>query len=195
MSLQDNTPPAPDPGWEAFRKGDRDAFAQLYDEHAPPLIVYGIRVSGDEGLVRDVIQDLFVEIWRSRANLQSPGSVRGYLLKALRYKLMRKAAVRLLYADSLPEQADTANPETIILEHENEVIRRQLIRRAIDRLPKRQQEMINLRFYQGLSTEEAASVMSVNYQSAANLLHRAVSQLREMLGPGALALIIIYRAG
>ena len=125
MSLQDNTPPAPDPGWEAFRKGDRDAFAQLYDEHAPPLIVYGIRVSGDEGLVRDVIQDLFVEIWRSRANLQSPGSVRGYLLKALRYKLMRKVAVRLLYADSLPEQADTANPESIILEHENEIIRRQ----------------------------------------------------------------------
>lgn len=195
MPLQDNTPPAADPAWEAFRKGDRDAFAQVYDEHAPPLIVYGIRVSGDEGVARDVVQDLFIELWRSRARLQSVVSVRGYLLKALRYKLMRKAAVRLLYAETLPEQADPVNPEAIILEHENETIRRQLVRRAIDQLPKRQQEMINLRFYQGLSTEEAASVMAVNYQSAANLLHRAVSQLRQTLGPNALALIVLFREG
>lgn len=193
MPLHNNTPPATDPAWEAFRKGDRDAFGELYDEHAPPLIIYGIRVSGDEGLVKDVIQDLFIELWRSRARLQSVSSVRGYLLKALRYKLMRKAGVRLLYADSLPEQADNVNPEAILLEHEDETLRRQYIRRAIDSLPKRQQEMINLRFYQGLSTEEAAGIMSMNYQSAANLLHRAVAHLRKLLGPNAIAFIILLR--
>lgn len=192
---QDNLPPVTDPGWEDFKKGDRDAFAKLYDEHAPPLIVYGMRVSGEEAVVKDVVQDLFVELWRSRAQLQSVRSVRGYLLKALRYKLMRKAAVRLLYKEELPDQADPVNPEAIILEHEDEVIRRQLIRRAVDRLPRRQQEVVNLRFYQGLSTEEAAEIMAVNYQSAANLLHRAVDQLRKILGPGALTLLILYREG
>ncbi len=192
---QDNLPPATDPVWEDFKKGDRDAFAKLYDEHAPPLIVYGMRVSGEEAVVKDVVQDLFVELWRSRAQLQSVRSVRGYLLKALRYKLMRKAAVRLLYKEELPEQADPVNPEAIILEHEDETIRRQLIRRAIDRLPRRQQEVVNLRFYQGLTTEEAAEIMAVNYQSAVNLLHRAVDQLRKILGPGALTLLILYREG
>ncbi len=77
MPLQDNMPSAADAVWEAFRDGDRDAFAQVYDEHAPPLIVYGIRVSGDEGLTRDVVQDLFIELWRSRARLQPVVSVRG----------------------------------------------------------------------------------------------------------------------
>ncbi len=108
---------------------------------------------------------------------------------------MRKARVRLLYAETLPEQADTSSPEAIILEHEDEILRRRLVRRAIDQLPKRQQEMINLRFYQGLSTEEAASVMAVNYQSAANLLHRAVDHLRKIMGPNALFMIVILKEG
>lgn len=195
MPLQDKTPPAADLAWEAFRQGDRDAFAQLYDEHAPPLIVYGIRVSRDEWLVRDVIQDLFIELWRSRGRVPAVSSVRGYLLKALRYKLMRKAGVRMLYADTLPEQADPVHPEAILLEQENESLRRQLIRQAIGRLPQRQQEMINLRFYQGLTTEEAAGIMAINYQSATNLLHRAVTHLRQLLGPQAIALIFILREG
>ncbi|WP_341837004.1 sigma-70 family RNA polymerase sigma factor [Chitinophaga pollutisoli] len=195
MPILNNMPPAADPVWEAFRQGDRDAFAQLYDEHAPPLIVYGIRVSRDEGMVRDAIQDLFIELWRSRGRIPAVGSVRGYLLKALRYKLMRKAGVRMRYADTLPDQADPVHPEAILLEQEDESLRRQRIREAIGQLPQRQQEMINLRFYQGLSTEEAAEIMAIHYQSAANLLHRGVTHLRQLLGPNALALIILLREG
>ncbi|MGN7723258.1 RNA polymerase sigma factor [Chitinophaga sp. 22620] len=184
MPQHDKTPSAGDPAWEDFRKGDRDAFAQLYHQHIQPLIAYGMRVSGEQQVVKDVIQDLFVELWRSRTQLQSVRSVRGYLLKALRYKLLRNAKVKTRYYSELPDQADPDNAEQHRLEAESEQQRRERIRHALGRLPGRQQEIINLRFYHGCTTEEAAEIMAVNYQSAVNLLHRAIVQLREMLGPG-----------
>ncbi|MBO9153758.1 RNA polymerase sigma factor [Chitinophaga sp. GCM10012297] len=184
MPQHDNKPSAVQPDWEDFRKGDRDAFERLYHQHIQQLIAYGMRITGEQQVVKDVIQDLFVELWRSRAHLQSVHSVRGYLLKALRYKLLRNTKIRTRYYAELPDQPDPDNAEQHILETETEQQRKERIRLALERLPGRQQEVINLRFYHGCSTEEAAEIMAVNYQSAVNLLHRAIVQLREMLGPG-----------
>ncbi|MGN6510024.1 MAG: RNA polymerase sigma factor, partial [Chitinophaga sp.] len=72
---------------------------------------------------------------------------------------------------------------------ENEQHRRERIRLALERLPGRQREVVNLRFYHGCSTEEAAEIMAVNYQSAVNLLHRAIVHLREILGPGLICML------
>lgn len=184
MPQHDNMPPAVEPDWEDFRKGDRDAFERLYHQHIQQLIAYGMRVTGEQQVVKDVIQDLFVELWRSRAHLQSVQSVRGYLLKALRYKLLRNAKVRTRYYAELPDRPDPDNAEQHLLETETEQQRKERIRQALQRLSGRQQEVINLRFYHGCTTEQAAEIMAVNYQSAVNLLHRAIVQLREILGPG-----------
>ncbi|MDG1872019.1 MAG: sigma-70 region 4 domain-containing protein [Flavobacterium sp.] len=46
-------------------------------------------------------------------------------------------------------------------------------------LPSRQKEALYLRYNQGLSVEQIAELMDVNYQSANNLLHRAVLNLRK----------------
>ena len=190
MPQHDIIPSAEQLAWDDFRKGDQDAFASLYHLHIQPLIAYGMRVTGEQQMVKDVIQDLFVELWRSRAHLQPVQSVRGYLLKALRYKLLRNAKIKTRYFAELPDRADPDNAELQLLDTENEQQRRERIRLALERLPGRQREMVNLRFYHGCSTEEAAEIMAVNYQSAANLLHRAIVQLRDILGPGLICMLL-----
>jgi RNA polymerase sigma-70 factor (ECF subfamily) len=190
MPQHDIIPSAEQLAWDDFRKGDQDAFASLYHLHIQPLIAYGMRVTGEQQMVKDVIQDLFVELWRSRAHLQPVQSVRGYLLKALRYKLLRNAKIKTRYFAELPDRADPDNAELQLLDTENEQQRRECIRLALERLPGRQREMVNLRFYHGCSTEEAAEIMAVNYQSAANLLHRAIVQLRDILGPGLICMLL-----
>lgn len=178
----------PDPAdhtvWEEFKNGDREAFARLYRTHIHLLITYGMRITGEQNVVKDAIQDLFMELWRSKEQLQPPRSIQAYLLKALRYKLMRNAKVQQRYQAELPEEADTINIESSILLREAENLQKEQIRRAIAQLPQRQQEVINLRFFQGCSTEDVAGIMGLNYQSATNLLHRAVLHLRKFLGSG-----------
>src|ERR1700754_5107003 len=75
--------------WLQFKNGDREAFAVLYEKFIIPLIAYGTKLCPDRELLKDQIQELFVELWNSRENLSIPGATRFYLLKALRYKLIR----------------------------------------------------------------------------------------------------------
>src|SRR5882672_10780272 len=76
--------------WLQFKGGDREAFATLYQKHSIPLIAYGMKLCPDLDLLKDQIQELFVELWHSREGLSPTDSVKFYLLKALRYKLIRQ---------------------------------------------------------------------------------------------------------
>src|SRR5690349_1563402 len=97
-----------DATWQAFRKGSKEAFAKIYRDHVRELVNYGYKVTTDRRLIEDSIQDLFVEIWQSRARLSETTSVRFYLFKALRYKIIRNSnkvtEERLLTAESTPDQ-------------------------------------------------------------------------------------------
>lgn len=182
--------PADHTVWEKFKHGDREAFALLYRTHIHMLIAYGMRIASEQNVVKDAIQDLFMELWRSKEQLQPPRSIEAYLLKALRYKLMRNAKVQQRYQADVPDAPDTFNIESTILLRETEDLQKEQIQRAISQLPQRQQEVINLRFFQGCSTEDVAGIMGLNYQSATNLLHRAVLHLRKFLGSGFLLFLL-----
>ena len=171
--------------WLRFINGDFAAYASLYKEHVESLILYGLKIKPGKDEVQDAIQDLFVELWHSKENLKPVRLVSMYLLKALRYKLIKKEKTRISPLkndpDDLPATALEQSIEFFILENEDRAYKLEKIRRAVQLLPKRQQEIINLRFYKGLSTEQVADVMEINYQSAANLLHKAVQFLRQCM--------------
>lgn len=173
--------------WLQFKNGDRDAFATLYQMFIVPLIAYGTRLCPDRELLKDQIQELFVELWNSRGNLSDTASIRFYLLKALRYKLIRLEKHRHFRtgAEGLAGQyIDTrmeAPIETSIIERELHESWRCLLKDALRHLTLRQQEIIQLRFYQGLSHEQIAELMDVNYQSVSNLLHKALCRLKEKI--------------
>jgi len=170
--------------WLQFKEGDRDAFAAIYQRNILSLIAYGLRLCSDRDLLKDQIQELFVELWHSRRNLATTGSVKFYLFKALRYKLIRLEKSRLqrdrfvriaMHADNGFE--DSAEDRVIDKEiHASQVAS---LREAIKTLPIRQQEVIQLRYYQGFTHEQIAELMELNYQSVSNLLHRALSRLKK----------------
>jgi RNA polymerase sigma-70 factor (ECF subfamily) len=57
----------------------------------------------------------------------------------------------------------------------------QSIRQAISQLSKRQQEVIFLKYYKGLSNEEIATIMDIERQTVANFLHRSLTNLKRSL--------------
>lgn len=56
-----------------------------------------------------------------------------------------------------------------------------LLRDALNALAPRQKEAIYLRFFEGLNYNEISGIMELNYQSARNLIHRAVEQVRKII--------------
>lgn len=55
--------------WSKIQRGDEGAFRQLYEQYADLLYGYGMKIAGDDDLVTDAIQTLFVYIFEKRENL------------------------------------------------------------------------------------------------------------------------------
>jgi len=173
--------------WVRFKSGDKEAFASVYQEHIHPLIAYGCRLCPDREILKDTIQELFVELWHSRDRLSLTDCVKFYLFKALRYKLLRLEKRRRdqdrtasYVADHLYRHFDNSI-ETTLIEKEEFDSNTSLMQNAIRRLTNRQQEVIQLRYYQGFTNEQIALLMDVHYQSVGNLLHAALGRLKESI--------------
>ncbi|HLX92453.1 MAG TPA: sigma-70 family RNA polymerase sigma factor [Puia sp.] len=175
--------------WSLFKSGDKSAFEEIYRLHIAALLSYGTRYCNDQNILKDSIQDLFVELWHSRDHLANVSSVRFYLIKSLRYKLTRRVKsltfVRTELSAEAPNGGDfsrfAVSPEAEIIEKEIEDARIETLRRAIHFLSRRQQEVIQLRFFQGFTNEQIAELMHMNYQSVSNLVYTSLCRIRKNL--------------
>ena len=169
--------------WQRFKAGDRQAFGELAQMHYRSLYNYGLRLTRDSELIWDTIQDLYLELWDHRASVNDAVFVKTYLLKALRYKLLkslRSHQVANVEDESMLAQLSfDASVEQQIIEDESQREQLQHLRRLMATLSKRQQEILYLRFYQNLENHEIAQIMGLERQSVANLLHRTFKELRQ----------------
>ena len=74
--------------WSLYLKGDKEALEQIYRRYYPLLLNYGCRLSANQDLVQDCIQNLFIKLMSKSRNLSDTPSVKGYLLKAFRNNLL-----------------------------------------------------------------------------------------------------------
>lgn len=172
--------------WNAFRKGDESAFAQIARIHYRSLFSYGIKFSRDREFVKDCIQDLYLELWSKRASLGDTDFVKFYLLKSLRRKIHREGVRknRLQEEQELDWDPETLSDESIeqkLITIETNEAQVRVLNQELKRLPKRQQEVIYLKFFEDLSNEAIAEVMSITRQAVANLIYRTLRDLKERL--------------
>ena len=173
--------------WNEFRNGNAEAFGALIRVHYQDLFQYGTRFTKDEELVKDCLQDLFLELWTNRLTISETSFVKYYLLKALRRRLNRKigrsrytGSWEELHFESLFNGSPSVETDIIREEHLAELARK--MRKALASLSKRQQEVIYLRFYVDADIEEIAEIMSLTRQSVYNLLHDALKKLKKLSG-------------
>ena len=171
--------------WNDFRKGDQEAFGLLYYQHIDALYHYGERLSPDQALIEDCLQDLFAELWTRQAQLPDVATVKFYLFKALKRKIIKKRAQqpRLLSGEE-PEGYNfeiVFPPEFELAAYAVPPLHQRHLLLAINQLTPRQKEAITLRFYDNFSYDEIAEIMSLSTRSVYNLIYRALAVLRRVL--------------
>ncbi len=169
--------------WQSFKSGNRKAFAKLYDLYIEDLLSYGYRVTSDRQLIKDSIHDLFLHLWQSKAKLSDTDSIQFYLYRSLRNRIIRNSEkqdkIDINTNDLFKNIIGALSVEEEIISNEQyseQIIRLKL---AIQQLPKRQQEIIQLRYYHDFSLEEISEIMGITNQSVRNLLHKTISELRQ----------------
>jgi RNA polymerase sigma factor (sigma-70 family) len=170
--------------WNAFKRGEWHAYSRLYEEYYRRLNNYGYKFTRDVALIEDTIQDLFVKLWTNRETLSTPPSVKNYLYKALRHSLFRKLKTQ----SKLSFSADDDYDYTFEVSYDHQLILREeqqhmqdMVKEVVSKLPPRQQEIVYLRFYEGLSYEEVGEVMSIHINSVYKLWYKALDNLKDTL--------------
>jgi RNA polymerase sigma factor (sigma-70 family) len=170
--------------WEAFRKGDSESFGLLFRKYYEPLFQYGSKLTRDEELLEDCIQELFTELWQNKSQTEVL-FVKAYLFKSLKYKIFRhlqkKSAGRA--SEDLNDSLFELSHETFLVSKEENDERSARIIEAMNQLTNRQKEIIYLKLYQELSYEEVNEIMNINYQVARNLFSQSIKSLRKLLIP------------
>ena len=171
--------------WHKTQAGDKDAFCQLAEAQYRSLFSYATNFTTDRDFIKDSIQEVFIRIWERRTTLMIQ-VVSIYLFKALRNQLMQEfrrttPLLASLHSQEVTELSDWQTIETQIEQHEADSESQHKVQQAIYTLPKRQQEVVFLKFYQGMENEQIAELMEINRQSVANLLFRALGSLKSQM--------------
>lgn len=167
--------------WAEFKKGDKRSYEVLYRRYAPLMYNYGFKFTRSVELTRDAVQEVFTEMLWKRDRLGLPFSVKHYLYKSLRREIFRQVKKGRRYTDveSLEEarfEADFTVEQTIIQEELTE-LRQEALLFAVKNLPRRQKEVIYLRYYDGFTYDEIADIMGIEQSSVYKITYKALETL------------------
>ncbi|GAB3869447.1 sigma-70 family RNA polymerase sigma factor [Hymenobacter segetis] len=180
--------------WNAFRGGEARALAILFENYYDALYNYGLKLTGDEDLVKDCIQNLFQKLWRRREGLRAVQVVKAYLFKALRRHLGDETKMLRQHRHLLPTYTDsfevTYSHEEFLIAQQGDAEQSARLLAALNQLSKRQREALYLKFFDGFTYERIAEVMSLNIQSVRNLIFNALQVLRKVL---VMAMVLLFK--
>ena len=180
--------------WDQFiQRGDRKVLKALYCQYANLLYNYGMHITHNPDLVKDCIQDLFLELLKNHQNLSTTTSVKFYLYKALRRKIVyEEKKINRQLTNFLPEE--TADRQLFYefsdVTDKIDTSKKERILQSIESLPKRQREVIQLIFFENLSREEIAEIMEIDTKSIYALTWKAIKALRKDLLPQQIIIIL-----
>jgi RNA polymerase sigma-70 factor (sigma-E family) len=171
-------PVSPAPAWH---ETDADgAVEQLYAAHWRELVRLSVLLVRDVGTAEEVVQDAFVAMHRKWGTLRDPERALGYLRRTVvngsRSRLRHLKVVRT-HAERQTAPDAVRGADEALLQTE----RRAAVLDALEALPRRQREVIALRYYVDLSEAEIADALGISRGAVKSHASRGSATLRELL--------------
>lgn len=170
---------------ERAARGDREAFAAIYDRFAPRVFGLVRRVLRDPAQSEEVTQEVFVEIWQSARRYDAAqGAVAGWLLTIAHRRAVDRVrseqAARTRDQQSLIDQPDL--PKDVVSEQVEHLLEHEQVRKALDQLTDLQREAIELAYFSGNTYREVSELLGVPLGTIKTRLRDGLIRLRDAMG-------------
>ena len=159
-------------------RDDPDAHADLFRRLHAPLVRYARRIVGEAAAAEDVVQDVFLTLWRERERLAGGEALQSLLYTMVRNRSFNATRRRRWHGDAAAEPASDAPAADLALDADG--LRRRL-HAWIDRLPPRRGEAFSLSRFHGLRHAEIAAVMGLSERTVNTHILLALRELRGRL--------------
>ncbi|WP_053990646.1 RNA polymerase sigma factor [Mangrovimonas sp. TPBH4] len=171
--------------WSQLKEGSTLALGTLYDRYVDELYLYGCKISSKDAVVKDSIHDLFLDLYKYRKNLSETDSVKFYLLRALKNKILKNPEFKKSQSQEVytlnkdyGRQKEQSIEDLVILDEISKENSSKLMQ-ALNLLPKRQKQGVILKFIQNKNYEEIADIMNVNVETSRTIIYRGLKSLRK----------------
>ena len=169
-------------------KGDQQAFSQLYDHSSTLLFTLAVRILGNHEEASDLLQDVYLEVWRKVSRYDvGRGTPIAWLItltKSRAIDRLRARAARGYRATNSLEAgiaSQLADPGPNSLETQADQELRLVVGAAMVGLPQAQQQAIELAYYEGLSHAEIAERLNQPLGTVKTRIKLGMSKLRDGL--------------
>lgn len=160
---------------------DSDRFKLLFDTHYRKLVIFANSFVLNLAAAEDIIQTVFVEIWQNGAWKSESISIKSYLYTAVKNRCLNeirnvnvKDAHNLQYVQAMLDVWEDGEREDDDLMTE--------LRKCIELLPAQVRRIIELRYFEGKSVSETASILRVSPNTIKTQIKRGRANLKERLG-------------
>lgn len=148
---------------ERVANGDRKAFTILYLRHLNDLYRYVYLFTKSKEISEEIIQDVFIKIWEHRVTLRKVTYFKSYLFRSAKNQLLdeirrnrTKAKIFLTLGQQTEESHEQSDSNIICTQYY------QIAQDAINLLPKKRKEIVELRTKDDLSLDEIAEKLSIS---------------------------------
>ena len=168
--------------FEAIREGNSYAFAAYYTGFVDPLVYFLRKIVGDEEDAREIAQDVFVQLWETRDQIQPDKQLDSFV-----YTIARNMALKVLrkrethsrfYDEQLYIQDDEGiSADEILISKETE----ELLNDVQNSMPPQRRMAFQLSRNEGLSYEEIATRMGLSVDTVKTHIRLALKDIREAM--------------
>jgi RNA polymerase sigma-70 factor (sigma-E family) len=155
-----------------------DTLAELYHEHYRRLVRLAWLLIRDAGRAEEIVQDAFVDLHGRLPRLDDPDRAAAYLRVSVVNRVRSSMRhLRVVQAHRPDQMLDVASAESGALER----LQQQRILACLNELPRRQREVLVLRYYGQLSEAEIAEALGISKGAVKSHASRGLHALRPVL--------------
>jgi RNA polymerase sigma-70 factor (ECF subfamily) len=171
----------------AMARGDKTALAGLYDQLGGPLYSLAHRMLGDAAEAQDLVQDIFLQLWRTAATYDTGrGSVFAWAATLTRNRAIDRIRMRRRRSEILSTAAPELQPAAPATDADSAVTlwfreKAAAVRAALAELPADQRTAIELAFFSGLTQQEIAERLGEPLGTIKARIRRGLLRLKDRL--------------
>ena len=168
---------------ENIRTGGQAAFQQVFERYYPGMVEYAYRMLADQEAGEDLVQEIFIDLWKNIQSHQIKTSLQGYLYTSVRNRclnyLKSLEVTNKQYILDISISLDSEEPFKLYDEEEEEKMH-EMARSILDQLPDKMQKIFQLKVVEGYSYAEIAAEMDISVNTVKTQLKRARRKITEL---------------
>ena len=181
--------------WTRFNIGERAAFSEIYEEFIDSLFAYGYKISHDREMVKDCIQDIFLDLHRLHPNLKNPEYIEFYLFKSLKnaifHKSQKERKLQSLPLDGTANYDFKFEVEQDASELESDHLRLEKLKDILAALDPQKRELLYLKFNSGMNYHEIGQMLNMQTDTVKKQIYRLIDQIRGKYGTQLFEMLLI----